>query len=144
MSINKIAQSVQVVAVVSGVVLSVMSFNNTRQKETEARIVEAETRRIEALAPFYSLRQTRYVEISNIAAVLSDSKFYTDDEIKDATKRFRALYISELSMVESGQVESKMKDLAESIAPDLLLFTNAQLAAYNLSHALKDSFTYDK
>ena len=95
-----------------------MSFNNAKQKEAEARIIEAATRRIEALAPFYRLRQQRYVEISNIAAILSDSISYTDDEIKQATKRFRALYISELSMVESGQVESKMKGLAKSIAPD--------------------------
>ena len=78
MSIDKLAQSIQVIAVVSGVVLSVMSFNNAKQKETEARIIEAETRRIEAIAPFYNLRQKRYVEISNIAAVLSDNKSYND------------------------------------------------------------------
>ena len=144
MNIDKLAQSVQVVAVVSGVVLSVMSFNNAKEIEIEARVIEAETRRIEAIAPFYNLRQERYVEISKISAILSDSKSYNDTEIKEATKRFRALYISELSMVESGDVESKMKDLAKAIAPDLLLFTSAQKAAFNLSHALKDSFTYDK
>lgn len=144
MEINKVAQSVQVIAVVSGVVLSVMSFNNTRQKDTEARILEAETRRIEALAPFYDLRQKRYVEISKVASILSDKDSYSEKEIKEATKRFRALYIAELSMVESGQVETKMKELAGSVAPGLLKFTKSQLAAYKLSHALKDSFTYEK
>lgn len=144
MKINQIAQSIQIIAVVSGVVLSVLSFNSTKQKDTEARILEVETKRIEALAPFYNLRQERYVEISKIAAILSDKDYYSEKEKKEAIKRFRALYISELSMVESGQVESKMKELAKSVSPDLLKFTKAQLAAYQLSHTLKDSFTYEK
>jgi DNA-directed RNA polymerase subunit F len=140
----KVAQLVQVLAVVCGVVLSVMSFNSTREKDAAARVVEAETRRIEALAPFYELRQKRYVEISEVAAILSDRKYYTEEEITNATRRFRALYISELSMVESGDVESTMKELARSVSQDLLKFTEPQRAAYKLSHALKESFTYEK
>lgn len=144
MGLAKVSQSIQVIAVVAGVVISVLSFNDAQKKESAARIIEAETRRIEALAPFYQLRQERYVEISKVAAILADSKFYNEEELKEAKRRFRALYITELSMVESGEVESSMKALAAAISPDILRFSKSQLAAYKLSHALRESFTYEK
>lgn len=144
MNFENISKSLQVISVVVGVVVSVLSFNGAREKDIQARMVEAETRRIEALAPFYQLRQERYVEISKVTAILSDQPLYDESEIVEAKKRFRALYISELSMVESGKVESSMAALAAFISPDLLSFSDSQRATYNLSHALADSFTYDK
>jgi hypothetical protein len=144
MDLTKISTSVQVISVVVGVVISVLSFSKSQEKEAEARILEAETRRIEALAPFYKLRQERYVEIAQVSAMLVDEQLYTEEEIEIAKKRFRALYIVELSMVESGDVEKKMVKLASKVDPDLLTFTPAQQAAYDLSHTLRGSFTYDK
>jgi hypothetical protein len=151
MEMEKISQSIQVIAVVAGVVISVLSFNDAREAESvargveaEARRIDAEARRIEALAPFYQLRQERYVEISKVAAVLADSKLYSDKEVEQARRRFRALYIVELSMVESGEVSSSMKKLAATVAPELLQFTDSQSAAYRLSQALSESYTFDK
>lgn len=151
MEMEKISQSIQVMAVVVGVVISVLSFNDAREAESVARGVEAEAskidaeaRRIEALAPFYQLRQERYVEISEVAAVLADLKLYSDTEVEEAKRRFRALYIVELSMVESGEVSSSMVKLAAIVAPELLKFTDSQSAAYSLSKALSASYTYDK
>ena len=142
--LETISKVIQVLAVVAGVVVSVLSFNDSRIKESAAREAEAKTRRIEALAPFYQLRQERYVEISKVAAILSDVELYEEQEIKEAKRRFRALYIAELSMVESGSVESSMKEFARSVSPELLSFSESQISAYKLSHALRDSFTYDK
>ena len=144
MDLTKISTSVQVISVVAGVVISVLSFSKSQQKEADVRILEAETRRIEALAPFYKLRQQRYVEIAEVSAILVDAQLYTEEEIEIAKKRFRALYIVELSMVESGDVEKKMVKLASKVDPDLLTLTPAQQAAFDLSHTLRGSFTYDK
>ena len=145
MNIDNVSKTVQVVSVVVGVVISVLSYNNARDKEAEARIKEAQTRRIEALAPFYKLRQEKYVETSKVAAILSDPEYYSEKEVKEAERRFRALYIVELSMVESGAVESEMMDFAREVSPSLLNFTGPQSAAYNLSHALQESYsTYDR
>ncbi len=145
MNLEYISKTVQVVSVVVGVVISILSYSDAREKEAEARIKEAQTRRIEALAPFYALRQERYVEVSKIAAILADSESYTEGQVVDAMKRFRALYIVELSMVESGEVESKMMEFATVVSPRLLQFSDSQTAAYNLSHALQKSFaSYDK
>jgi hypothetical protein len=144
MDLTKISTSVQVISVVAGVVISVLSFSKSQQKEADVRILEAETRRIEALAPFYKLRQQRYVEIAEVSAILVDAQLYTEEEIEIAKKRFRALYIVELSMVESGDVEKMMVKLASKVDPDLLTLTPAQQAAFDLSHTLRGSFTYDK
>lgn len=145
MNIENISKTLQVLAVVVGVVISILSYSDAREKEAVARIKEAQNRRIEALAPFYTLRQERYVEISEVAAILADPESYTKDQAVEAMKRFRALYIVELSMVESGEVESNMKAFAAVVSPNLLNFSASQNAAYNLSHALRKSFaSYDK
>jgi hypothetical protein len=43
-------------------------------------------------------------------------------------------------MVEDLSVEKRMKAMAASVDPELLSFTQGQKAAYDLSHALRDSF----
>ena len=60
-----------------------------------------------------------------------------------AKKRFRELYVAELSMVEAPEVEAKMVALANEIDPEVTNFTVAQAAAYQLAHALRDSFVVD-
>ena len=127
------ATTAQVLSVVVGVVISVLSFNATRDKEAEAR-------RLEAAKPFLTLRQNVYTEAVKAAAVLANPEVHTPKELASAKKRFRDLYVAELSMVESQEVASRMVALASLIDPPLASFTPAQQAAYNLSHALRDTY----
>ena len=127
------ATAAQVISVVVGVVISVLSFNAAREKEAEAR-------RLEAAKPFLQLRQDVYTEAVKAAAVLANPEVNTPEELAAAKKRFRALYVTELSMVESPSVESSMVALAKVIDPPLASFTPAQKAAYDLSHSLRDTF----
>ena len=127
------ATTAQVLSVVVGVVISVLSFNATRVKEAEAL-------RLEAAKPFLQLRQKVYTEAVKAAAVLSDPDSHTPEELSKAQKRFRELYVAELSMVESKEVEKKMVALAKIIDPSLASFTPKQAAAYDLAHSLRDTF----
>jgi hypothetical protein len=122
-----------VVSVVFGTVMSVKSFNAAREKEAEARYAEA-------VKPFRELRQKRYLEAIRVAAVLSNHGLYEADEIKTAKKRFRELYVAELSMVETKAVAEHMIELAKTIDPELVSLTPAQTAALDLAHALRDSY----
>jgi hypothetical protein len=124
----------QVVSVVAGVVISILSFNATRQKEAEAR-------QVEAAKPFLELRQDLYTQTLKAVAVLANPETHTDVEFQAAKKRFRELYVAELSMVEAPEVEAKMKALAAQIDPELTNLKPAQLAAYELAHALGRSFS---
>jgi len=127
------ATTVQVMSVVAGVVISVMSFNATREKEAEAR-------ELEAAKPFFTLRQNLYSEAVKAAGVLANPEVHSKEEIANSRKRFRELYVAELTMVEAKEVEATMKAMAASVDPDLLKMTKAQIAAYNLAHALRDTF----
>jgi hypothetical protein len=131
--IASLASLGQVASVVVGVVISVLSFNATLQKESEAR-------QFEAAKPFLDLRQDLYRQTVKAAAVLADPEFHTAGELAAARKRFRELYIAELSMVEARCVELQMVELARQIDPQIAAFTPAQAAAFELSHALRDSY----
>jgi hypothetical protein len=131
--ISSLSALAQVVSVAVAVVISVLSFNATRQTEAQAR-------EFEASKPFLELRQSRYNEALKAAAVLANPDTHTATELSDAKKRFRDLYVAELSMVEAPEVEAKMVALAAEIDPELTRLTNAQRAAYDLAHALRDSF----
>ncbi len=74
------------------------------------------------------------------AGILANPDDHTKDELTAARKRFRELYVSELSMVESREVETEMVSLAQEIDPGLIAWTPLQKAAYDLAHALRDSF----
>ena len=134
--IEMTAQAVQVVSVVAGVLISILSFNSARVKEFEAR-------RAEAVKPFMELRQSLYLEAVKCAAILANPDTHNAEEKASARKRFRDLYVSELSMVESRDVESKMAALATAIDPELRFLSGPQQAALNLAHALRDSFAAD-
>lgn len=140
MNIDVVAKTVQVLSVVAGVVISVMSFNATREKEMQTQRAEFETRKLEAARPFLELRQKLYMEALKAAAVLSTPEHRTKEEIRAARQRFRELYVAELSMVEQPDVEGKMVDLAKNVDPALIPLDAAQTAAYQLAHALRDSF----
>jgi hypothetical protein len=88
--------------------------------------------------PFLKLRQDLYLEAIKAAGVLA-TKPKEDKEYKAAQERFRQLYVAELSMVESSDVAGRMVDLAPAVAPELRNLNEAQHAALNLAHALRDS-----
>ena len=132
-TVDAVVKTVQVISVVVGVVISVRSFNATRNKEADAR-------RAEAMRPFVELRQKSYLDAAHAAAIMADPGVYSRDELQAARKRFRQLYIVELSMVESGDVESKMVEFATVVDPTLIKMTDAQSAAYKLAHSLAASF----
>lgn len=153
--LDLVSKTVQVISVVIGVVISVVSFNYTRQKDADARLAEAQARefearkyydqradqadkqQIEAAKPFLELRQQRYMEAIQAAAVLASPKEHLSDEIRKAQKRFWELYWAELSMVEETTVEGAMMEFGNSIKhtePN-----EQQIAAYKLAHALRNS-----
>jgi nitrate/TMAO reductase-like tetraheme cytochrome c subunit len=132
-NLKQIVKTVQVVSIVAGVLFSVYSFNLTNQKETEARIAEAQK-------PLYELRRKVYVETVKTAAIIATPTDHTPEEVSQAMRRFRELYIAELSMVEDAAVATNMFDLAQKVDASLAHLTPAQNAALNLSHALRDSY----
>ena len=131
--VQAVSATVQIISVVVGIVISVLSFNATRVKE-------AEVRKLEAAKPFLVLRQELYRDAVKAAAILTNPDDHTAAELTAARKRFRQLYVAELSMVETKDVEAEMYKLAGHIDPALHNFTPAQAAAYDLSHKLRDSF----
>jgi len=132
-TLELVATTVQVLSVVAGVVVSVLSFNVTRQKEADARRQEAEK-------PFVELRRTVYLEAVKTAGLIANPDGRTADEVAKAKRRFRELYVAELSMVEAPDVERKMVELAAAVDPDLKQLSPAQGAALNLARALGASY----
>jgi hypothetical protein len=139
-SLETASKLVQVLAVVSGVVVSVLSFNGARLKEAEAREKEALTRRIEAGKPFVELRQKLYRETLQNAAILANADIHSAEEIATARKRFRNLYVAELSMVENAKVAGAMVQLAKAVDPALVNMSEQQRAALSLAHIIGASF----
>ncbi len=139
-SLETASKLVQVLAVVSGVVVSVLSFNGARLKEAEAREKEAQTRRIEAGKPFVELRQKLYRETLQNAAILANADIHTAEEVNTARKRFRNLYVVELSMVENASVAGAMVKLAKVVDPQLVNMTAQQQAAYSLARTIGAAF----
>jgi len=128
-----IASTVQVASVVAGVVISVLSFNATRIKEAEARQIEVDK-------PFVELRRAVYLEAVKTAAVITNPDGRSQDELSKAKRRFRELYIAELTMVEDHAVESGMVALATAVDPELRSITSGQSAALDLAKALRSGY----
>jgi hypothetical protein len=128
------ASTVQVLSVVAGVVISVLSFNATRLKEAEARALEADK-------PFVELRRATYLEAVKTAAIIANPEGRSDDEMAKAKRRFRELYVAELTMVEDSNVASRMVSLAQAVDPELTELSAAQTAALTLAQALKAGYT---
>jgi hypothetical protein len=126
--------TVQVLSVVAGVVISVLSFNAARLKEAEARALEADK-------PFVELRRCVYLEAVKTAAIIANPEGRTQDELDKAKRRFRELYVAELTMVEDSTVASRMVSLAQAIDPELIQLSQTQLAALQLAEALKAGYT---
>lgn len=139
--LETLATLVQVISVVSGVVIGVLSFNVTREKEAEARNKEAEARVLEASWPLRELRRTVYLEAVKTAAIIATPEGRLPEEVEKAKRRFRELYVAELTMVEDAAVEAKMVALAQAVEPELLHLNEGQQAALDLARALRDSYT---
>ena len=137
------ATTAQVLSVVAGVVISVRSFNASQDRDAVARIREADARCLEARKPFLTLRQTLYNEAVTSAAVLVNPEVHTADELLTAKKKFRDLYVAELSMVESPEVATAMVALAKIIDPPLVTFTGPQKLAFDLSKVLGKTYAED-
>lgn len=155
--IESVSRLIQVLSVVIGVIISVLSFNASRQSEAGARKAEAiasqldaerfkaeradseYARRSAAAKPYIELRQKLYLEAVHIAAVLTTPELHSEEELNAAKTRFRELYVAELSLIEGAGVETAMKGLAMEVDQELTLLTSKQEAAYDLSHALRDS-----
>ena len=133
-NVEVLASTVQVFSVVAGVVISVLSFNNARVKEAEARKLEADR-------PFVELRRSVYLEAVKTAAIIANSEDRSPKDLMEAKRRFRDLYVAELTMVEDPAVEARMVGLAEAVDPDLRKLTPAQSAALELAKALKVGYT---
>ena len=134
-----VSRIIQTVSVLAGVVITVLSFNAAREKEADAREREAELRRVQASQTFLDLRQKLYLDAVKQAGILSNPEVHSADEIAAAKKRFRQLYVAELSLIEDPSVEATMVNLAKVADPDLGTMTASQKAAYDLAHALRDS-----
>jgi hypothetical protein len=129
-----LASTVQVLSVVAGVVISVLSFNSTRLKEAEARALEADK-------PFVELRRSTYLEAVKTAAIIANPEGRSPDDLSKAKRRFRELYVAELTMVEDPDVASRMVALAQAVDPELANLSEAQSAALRLARALKAGYT---
>jgi hypothetical protein len=127
------ADILETIAVIGGVAISMLSYRSAQQAQARAR-------QAEAARPFLELRQRLYGEALRAAAVLANRAAHKEAEVAEANRRFRNLYVAELSMVEPPEVEHEMRALAHEVAPDLLDLTPAQRATYRLAHALRDSF----
>lgn len=133
-SLELLASTVQVLSVVAGVVISVLSFNATRVKEAEARALEADR-------PFVELRRSTYLDAVKTAAIIANPDGRSPEDLTKAKRRFRELYVAELTMVEDADVASKMVNLAEAVDPELRQLTPGQRAALDLANALKTGYT---
>ena len=125
--IQTMATIAQVLSIAVAAVVSVLSYTSAR--------------RFEASQPFLTLRQRLYAEAIKEAGVLANPNDHTELEKAAAKKRFRELYVAELSMVENKKVETSMVHVASVIDPDLLYLTEPQRAVLNLANDLRVSFT---
>jgi hypothetical protein len=137
---NKIVNAVQIMSIVAGVVISISSFNETRRKDAEEHMRDQDARIAEATKPFYELRQKLYVDAARQAGILANPGDHKPDELKTARQRFRDLYLIELCMVESPGVEAAMMAFANKVDPTILNLNDTQRAAFELAHALGESY----
>nr|WP_320015705.1 hypothetical protein [uncultured Desulfobacter sp.] len=81
------------------------------------------------------------LEAAKTAAIIANPEGRSPDDLSKAKRRFRELYVAELTMVEDRDVEAKMVSLAKAVDPDLGKLTEGQRAALNLARALKTGYT---
>jgi hypothetical protein len=123
--------TISTLSIVIGVILSVLNFRIAKEKE-------AESRKIEAAKPFLELRQKLYLEALTNASILASQDFHTDEEVRNAKKRFAELYWGELSLIEEINIEKAMIQVAESMNLNDSI-SPSQKATYELAHTMRES-----
>jgi hypothetical protein len=117
--------------VVAGVVVSILSFNFTQNRELDVRAAEAkkyqaqrndelERRRTEAAKPFLEMRQQKYMEAIKVAGVLASPAGRAATEIAAARVKFPADRKSRLWHVIRNSVcgIKTVSDIGRIIYPD--------------------------
>ena len=129
---------------------ALVTYLNQRRDLEQQNLVEAErrgqTRLIEAQRPFLEKQLALYFETAQIVG-----KLVTLDrgaEWDSVERRFWALYWSELSMVETRNVESAMEGFGRQLnqfkaQPNGGSVGSLQEAGYHLAHAIRDSIKND-
>jgi hypothetical protein len=130
--VKSIAAYVTMFTAIIGIIISVLNYKIGKEKE-------ALSRKIEASKPFLELRQKLYLEGLHNASILASPDLHTDEEIKNAKKRFYQLYWGELSLVEESEVESNMILIASSLESGKL--EDIKNATYKLSHSMRNSLS---
>jgi len=128
---KSIGNGIATISVVVGVVITVMNLKLAREKE-------AESRKIEAARPFLELRQNIYMDALKNASILASQDLHSEEEVKQARKRFSELFWGECSLIEESNIEADMIAIAESEnLRDSI--TPTQKASYALAHAMRES-----
>lgn len=148
-ALETISSLIQVVSVVAGVVISVLSFNQAREQEAKTRELEIKKyndqrndelrrQRIEAAKPFLDMRQKRYADAIQQAGILANPDTHTKAELDKAKQRFQELYWADLGLVEDSSVAGAMFDLSQKLGLNSEP-TDAQRLSLDLAHKLRDS-----
>jgi hypothetical protein len=146
--LSSIPTLVQVVSVLVAAVISILSFNDVRKKEIEARKEETRKRDIEAARPFLELRRTAYLETLQVVSVLATGERKGELDVGTARRRFEQLYWAELALVEDAAVDQAMVRLRASLvamddpasqADKEKLGKEKQNATLGVAHAIRDS-----
>jgi hypothetical protein len=146
--VQTFATLIQVMTVVAGVVISILSFNFTRTVNWRSeRLKQRNTQIKEAMSlnvgvsrrqSHFSKCARKYMEAIKVAGVLATPADRTKGEITAAKKRFAELYYAELALVESKDTETAMISLASSLGM-LSDPTPEQQETLQLAHVLRDS-----
>ena len=137
--LERLFKTVQVLSIVAGVVVTVLSFNQARKQEADAQQSEAAKQQLEAAKPFLDCASDYILTLYSRQRFSLIQRCTQRTSWKQPRKRFRELYVAELSMVEGANVEAEMVQVARAVDPDLLKLSPAQKAAYDLAHALRNS-----
>jgi hypothetical protein len=125
------ASIITTLSVVTGIVISILSFSASQQKE-------AESRRIEASKPFLELRRKYYLEALSKATILASND--KSPQVDSARRRFEELYWGELCLVEDDRVEEAMiafRKVEQGDAKSDVVHD----AVIQLAHAMRDSLS---
>ena len=147
-SVLKLATStLPILTVVVGGLWGFYTYTEERRDERTAREEaakrEADTRLFEAQRPFLTKQFDLYMETARVIGVLVTSDVETSEWLA-AKKRFLALYWSELSMVESREVEAAMIEFERRLGAYEETRSPAAKraldhAAYGVAHAIRNS-----
>jgi hypothetical protein len=140
-----------VAVVVAGGLWAVFTFVDSQADQARERELnaakEARAALVQARRPFLERKMALFFEASKLAGTLSRTPVGTKDW-QAAEARFWTLYWGEMSIVEEGAVEDRMKKFGDALNAhkelrDADTAKDLQLASYRLAHALRDELAAD-